>query len=39
VLDHRTNGQQHKCLTVTYEYTKEGRAIDVDGRNSLAAHD
>jgi len=26
------NGQQLKCLTVTDEFTKEGLAIDVDGR-------
>jgi putative transposase len=32
VFDHCANGQQLKCLTVTDEYTKEGLAIDVDGR-------
>jgi hypothetical protein len=26
------DGQQLKCLTVSDEYTKEGLAIDVDGR-------
>jgi hypothetical protein len=26
------NGQQLKCLTVTDEWTKEGLAIEVDGR-------
>src|SRR5260221_14233974 len=32
VFDHCANGQQRKCLTVTDEFTKEGLAIDVDGR-------
>jgi len=32
VFDHCANGQQFKCLTVTDEFTKEGLAIDVDGR-------
>jgi len=32
VFDHSANGQQLKCLTVTDEFTKEGLAIDVDGR-------
>jgi transposase InsO family protein len=32
VFDHCANGQKLKCLTVTDEYTKEGLAIDVDGR-------
>ena len=32
VFDHCANGQQLKCLTVTDEFTKEGLAIDVDGR-------
>ena len=32
VFDHFANGQQLKCLTVTDEFTKEGLAIDVDGR-------
>jgi putative transposase len=32
VLDHCANGQQLKCLTVTDEFTKEGLAIEVDGR-------
>ena len=31
VFDHCANGQL-KCLTVTDEFTKEGLAIDVDGR-------
>jgi putative transposase len=26
------NGQQLKCLTVADEFTKEGLAIEVDGR-------
>jgi putative transposase len=32
VFDGAANGQQLKCLTVTDEFTKEGLAIDVDGR-------
>jgi putative transposase len=32
VFDHCANGQRLKCLTVTDEFTKEGLAIDVDGR-------
>src|SRR6202041_3097207 len=32
VFDHCANGQQLKCLTVTDEFTKEGLAIEVDGR-------
>jgi putative transposase len=32
VFDRCANGQQLKCLTVTDEFTKEGMAIDVDGR-------
>jgi len=32
VFDACANGQQLKCLTVTDEFTKEGLAIDVDGR-------
>jgi putative transposase len=32
VFDRAANGQQLKCLTVTDEFTKEGLAIDVDGR-------
>jgi putative transposase len=32
VFDNCANGQQLKCLTVTDEFTKEGLAIDVDGR-------
>src|SRR6266581_931963 len=32
VFHHCANGQQLKCLTVTDEFTKEGLAIDVDGR-------
>src|SRR5262249_56021755 len=32
VFDHCANGQHLKCLTVTDEFTKEGLAIDVDGR-------
>src|SRR5262249_36531880 len=32
VFDHCAKGQQLKCLTVTDEFTKEGLAIDVDGR-------
>ena len=32
VFDHCANGQQLECLTVTDEFTKEGLAIDVDGR-------
>ena len=32
VFDRSANGQQLKCLTVTDEFTKEGLAIDVDGR-------
>ena len=32
VLNHCASGQQLKCLTVTDEFTKEGLAIDVDGR-------
>jgi putative transposase len=32
VFDHCAIGQQLKCLTVTDEFTKEGLAIDVDGR-------
>jgi putative transposase len=32
VHDHCANGQKLKCLTVTDEFTKEGLAIEVDGR-------
>ena len=32
VFDACANGQQLKCLTVTDEWTKEGLAIEVDGR-------
>jgi putative transposase len=32
VSDWCANGQQLKCLTVTDEWTKEGLAIEVDGR-------
>ena len=32
VFDWCANGQQLKCLTVTDELTKEGLAIEVDGR-------
>jgi putative transposase len=32
VFDCCANGQQLKCLTVTDEWTKEGLAIEVDGR-------
>lgn len=32
VFDRCANGQQIKCLTVTDEWTKEGLAIEVDGR-------
>jgi putative transposase len=32
VFDRSANGQQLKCLTVTDEFTKQGLAIDVDGR-------
>ena len=32
VFDRCANGQQLKCLTVTDEFTKEGLAIDMDGR-------
>ena len=32
VFDRCANGQQLKCLTVTDEWTKEGLAIEVDGR-------
>jgi putative transposase len=32
VFDGCANGQQLKCLTVTDEWTKEGLAIEVDGR-------
>jgi putative transposase len=32
VFDWAANGQQLKCLTVTDEWTKEGLAIEVDGR-------
>jgi putative transposase len=32
VFDRCANSQQLKCLTVTDEFTKEGLAIDVDGR-------
>src|SRR5262245_65543297 len=32
VFDHCANGQQLKCLTVTDEFTKEGLAIEVNGR-------
>jgi putative transposase len=32
VFDRCANGQQLKCLTVTDEFTKQGLAIDVDGR-------
>ena len=39
VFDRCANGQQLKCLTVTDEFTKEGLAIEVDGRHALAAGD
>jgi putative transposase len=32
VFDWCANGQQLKCLTVTDEWTREGLAIEVDGR-------
>jgi len=32
VFDRCANGQQLKCLTITDEWTKEGLAIEVDGR-------
>jgi putative transposase len=32
VFDRCANGQQLKCLTVTDEWTREGLAIEVDGR-------
>lgn len=32
LFDRCASGQQLKCLTVTDEFTKEGLAIDVDGR-------
>ena len=32
VLDHCANGQKLKCLTITDEFTKEGLAIEADGR-------
>src|SRR6187551_4127389 len=32
VFDRCANGQQLKCLTVTDEFSKQGLAIDVDGR-------
>jgi putative transposase len=32
VFDWCANGQQLKCLTITDEWTKEGLAIEVDGR-------
>ncbi len=32
VFNHCADGQQLKCLTMTDEFTKEGLAIDVDGR-------
>jgi putative transposase len=32
VHDHCANGQKLECLTVTDEFTKEGLAIEVDGR-------
>lgn len=32
VFDRCANGQQLKCLTVTEEFTKEGLAVEVDGR-------
>ena len=32
VFDRCANGQQPKCLTITDEFTKEGLAIDVNGR-------
>jgi putative transposase len=32
VFDHCANGQRLKCLTITDEWTKEGLAIEVDGR-------
>src|SRR6476620_4579797 len=32
VFDRCANGQQLKCLTVTDEFTKEGLAIEVNGR-------
>ena len=32
VFDRCANGQQLKCLTVSDEWTKEGLAIEVDGR-------
>ena len=34
VFDHCANSQKLKCLTVTDEFTKEGLAIEVDGRIS-----
>ena len=37
VFDWCANGQQLKCLTVTDEWTKEGLAIEVDGRIRSAA--
>ena len=32
MFDWCANGQQLKCLTVTDEWTREGLAIEVDGR-------
>jgi putative transposase len=32
VHDHCANGQKLKCLTITDEFTREGLAIEVDGR-------
>jgi putative transposase len=32
VFDWCANGQKLKCLTVTDEWTREGLAIEVDGR-------
>jgi hypothetical protein len=32
VFDWCANGQQLKCLTITDEWTKEGLAIEIDGR-------
>ena len=39
VFDWCANGQQLKCLTVTDEWTKEGLAIEVDGRIRSAPRD
>ena len=37
VFDWCASGQQLKCLTVTDEWTKEGLAIEVDGRSARDA--